>query len=39
MPDPRPLPDGARNPGNVDMVDFKYQLGDLSLAGRRGGRR
>jgi hypothetical protein len=32
LPDPRRLPDGADNPGFVDMVDFKYQLGDLSLA-------
>jgi hypothetical protein len=31
LPDPRKLPDGAVNPGNVDMVDFKYQFGDLSL--------
>jgi hypothetical protein len=31
LPDARKLPDGAENPGNVDLVDFKYQLGDLSL--------
>jgi plastocyanin len=31
MPDPRTLPDGTLNPGNVGIVDFKYQLGDLSL--------
>ena len=31
IPDARQLPDGAVNPGNVDIVDFKYQLGDLSL--------
>ena len=31
MPDPRTLPDGTPNPGNVNIVDFKYQLGDLSL--------
>ena len=31
LPDPRTLPDGAENPGFVDLVDFKYQLGDLSL--------
>ncbi len=31
IPDARQLPDGALNPGNVDIVDFKYQLGDLSL--------
>ena len=36
MPDPRSLPDGTLNPGNVDMVDFKYQLGDLSLSGAAG---
>ena len=31
LPDARKLPDGAENPGNVEMVDFKYQFGDLSL--------
>ena len=31
MPDPRTLPDGQENPGFVDLVNFKYQLGDLSL--------
>ena len=31
LPDPRQLPDGAENPGFVDLVDFRYQLGDLSL--------
>jgi plastocyanin len=31
LPDPRTLPDGADNPGFVDMVNFKYQLGDLTL--------
>jgi plastocyanin len=31
MPDPRQLPDGAENPGLVDLVNFRYQLGDLSL--------
>ena len=36
LPDPRQLPDGSENPGNVDMVDFKYQLGDLSLPGPAG---
>jgi hypothetical protein len=36
LPDPRQLPDGAENPGNVDMVDFKYQLGDLTLPGSAG---
>ena len=33
LPDPRQLPDGADNPGFVDLVDFSYQLGDLSLQG------
>jgi len=37
MPDPRRLPDGPENPGLVDIVDFKYQLGDLSLPGSGGG--
>jgi plastocyanin len=32
MPDARALPDGPENPGFVDMVNFRYQLGDLSLA-------
>jgi len=36
LPDPRQLPDGSENPGNVDVVDFKYQLGDLSLPGPAG---
>jgi hypothetical protein len=31
LPDPRRLPDGRANPGFVDLVDFRYQLGDLSL--------
>jgi plastocyanin len=31
MPDPRTLPDGPLNPGFVDMFNFRYQLGDLSL--------
>jgi plastocyanin len=31
MPDPRQLPDGADNPGFVDLLNFRYQLGDLSL--------
>jgi plastocyanin len=31
LPDPRQLPDGPENPGFVDLVDFRYQLGDLSL--------
>jgi hypothetical protein len=33
LADPRQLPDGADNPGFVDLVDFRYQLGDLSLQG------
>jgi plastocyanin len=32
LPDPRSLPDGPENPGFVDLVNFRYQLGDLSLA-------
>jgi hypothetical protein len=36
LPDPRQLPDGAANPGNLDIVDFKYQFGDLSLPGPAG---
>jgi hypothetical protein len=31
LPDPRQLPDGTDNPGFVDLVDFHYRLGDLSL--------
>jgi hypothetical protein len=37
MPDPRKLPDGPENPGLVDILDFKYRLGDLSLPGSSGG--
>ena len=33
LPDPRTLPDGADNPGFVDLVNFRYQLGDLRLGG------
>lgn len=33
LPDPRVLPDGAPNPGFVDLASFKYSLGDLSLSG------
>ena len=36
LPDPRQLPDGSENPGNLDIVDFKYQFGDLSLPGSAG---
>jgi plastocyanin len=36
LPDPRALPDGSENPGNLDIVDFKYQFGDLSLPGAAG---
>jgi plastocyanin len=32
LPDPRQLPDGPENPGFIDMVDFRYQLGDLTLS-------
>jgi plastocyanin len=31
LPDPRQLPDGPRNPGVVDLVNFRYQLGDMRL--------
>jgi plastocyanin len=37
MPDPRRLPDGPENPGLVDILDFKYRLGDLSLPSSGGG--
>ena len=36
LPDPRKLPDGAAPAGTLDIVDFKYTLGDLSLAGASG---
>jgi hypothetical protein len=36
LPDARTLPDGADNPGFVDLADFRYQLGDLSLSGPDG---
>jgi hypothetical protein len=36
LPDPRQLPDGVENPGNIDIVDFKYQFGDLSLPPQTG---
>jgi plastocyanin len=36
LPDPRQLPDGSENPGNLDIVDFKYQFGDMSLPGQAG---
>jgi plastocyanin len=32
LPDARTLPDGVDNPGFVDLVNFRYQLGDLSLS-------
>jgi plastocyanin len=31
LPDPRALPDGPENPGFVDLFNFRYQLGDMSL--------
>jgi plastocyanin len=37
MPDPRRLPDGPANPGLVDILDFKYRIGDLSLPSSGGG--
>ncbi|MEA2402943.1 MAG: hypothetical protein QOK00_3346 [Thermoleophilaceae bacterium] len=37
LPDARKLPDGHKVGGGlVDIVDFKYSLGDLSLAGQNG---
>ena len=36
LPDPRKLPDGASPTGPVDILDFKYTLGDLSLSGQSG---
>jgi plastocyanin len=34
LPDPRKLPDGPTvGGGNIDIVDFKYAVGDFSLAG------
>jgi hypothetical protein len=34
LPDPRTLPDGAVvGGGNIDILDFKYALGDFSLGG------
>jgi hypothetical protein len=36
MPDPRKLPDGPENPGVVEILDFKYRLGDLTLSGSSG---
>jgi plastocyanin len=34
LPDPRKLPDGTTlSGGSIDILDFKYQLGDLSLGG------
>jgi len=34
LPDPRNLPDGpVVGGGNIDILDFKYALGDFSLAG------
>jgi hypothetical protein len=37
LPDPRQLPDGHQiGGGQVDILDFKYAIGDLSLAGVNG---
>jgi hypothetical protein len=36
LPDPRGLPDGTAPSGPVDILDFKYTVGDLSLAGATG---
>jgi hypothetical protein len=34
LPDPRKLPDGPTAGSAIDILDFKYTLGDLSLAGQ-----
>jgi plastocyanin len=36
LPDPRKLPDGPAPDRAIDILDFKYTLGDLSLAGTGG---
>ena len=36
LPDARKLPDGPVNPGTIDVLDFRYALGDLSLSGSSG---
>ncbi|MGH2847968.1 MAG: hypothetical protein ACRDL0_18455, partial [Thermoleophilaceae bacterium] len=36
LPDARRLPDGATVGGPVDVLDFRYTLGDLSLPGEAG---
>jgi hypothetical protein len=36
LPDPRTLPDGSAATGTIDILDFKYTLGDLSLGGVAG---
>jgi plastocyanin len=36
LPDPRKLPDGATVAGPVDIVNFKYTFGDLTLPGATG---
>ena len=36
LPDARKLPDGPLNPGTVQILDFRYGLGDLSLSGASG---
>jgi plastocyanin len=36
LPNPSKLPDGATVSGAVDVLDFRYTLGDLSLPGEAG---
>jgi plastocyanin len=36
LPDPRKLPDGPLTAGTIDILDFRYGLGDLSLSGASG---
>ena len=36
LPDARTLPDGPAPTGTIDILDFKYTLGDLSLSGAGG---
>ena len=36
LPDARKLADGPAPPGTIDILDFKYTLGDLSLSGASG---
>jgi plastocyanin len=36
LPEARKLPDGPAPTGTIDILDFKYRLGDLSLSGASG---